>query len=149
MSLPKIFDCTQVKVIAWGIPISKGPGASGYAEGAFLEIEQDGPSWKVKKGADGSITRSATNEPGTKISVHLMSSSSSNAVFSKMWNLDVNGINGAGIGTFVGSDMQGTSVFEAEAFWVVGPPKKTYSQEGETTTWECYGCEVERLDGGN
>jgi Protein of unknown function (DUF3277) len=145
----KIFDCTQVKLIAFGVPISKGPGASGYAPGVFLEIEQDGPSWKIVKGADGTLTRCATNEPGTKVTLHLLQSSASNAVLSAMWNLDQKGINGAGIGTFVASDMQGTSVFESEACWVMAPPKVGYGQEGGERIWELYCCKVERFDGGN
>ena len=148
-ALVAIFDCTQVALRAFGVAISKGPGASGYAPGVFCEIDQDGPSWKVVKGADGSITRCATNEPGTKVSIHLLQTSASNAIFSAMWNLDTKGINGAGIGTFQANDMSGTSLFESEAFWVMGPPKKGYGQEAGETIWECYACKVERFDGGN
>jgi hypothetical protein len=138
-----------VKVLAFGVPISKGPGASGYAPGVFLEIEQDGPSYKITKGADGSWTRSATNEPGTKVTLHFQQTSSSNAVFSAMWNNGLSSLNGADIGTFVASDMNGTSIFEAEAFFVMGPPKKGYGAEAGETIWECYAGDVERLDGGN
>jgi hypothetical protein len=144
-----IYDCTQVKIFAFGVQISKGPGASGYGKEVFLEIEQDGQSWIVVKGADGSMTRCATNEPGTKLKVHLMQTSSSNAVFSAMWNLDIKGKNGAGIGTFASADLQGTSIFESEACWVVGPPARGYGKEAGELIWELYCGKVERFDGGN
>jgi hypothetical protein len=149
LPVPKLYNANQVKILAWGVPISKGPGASGYAPGVFMKISQDGPSFKIVKGADGSITRCATNEPGTKLTINLAQTSASNAIFSKMWNLDIGGLNGDGIGTFVGSDMNGTSVFESEAFWVMQPPEKGYGVEIGDTVWECYCCAVERLDGGN
>jgi hypothetical protein len=149
LTVPKLYNANQVKILAWGVPISKGPGASGYAPGVFLKISQDGPSYKIVKGADGSWTRCATNEPGTKITINLAQTSSSNAIFSKMWNLGLVSLNGEDIGTFVGSDMNGTSVFESEAFFIMQPPEKGYGVEIGETIWECYGGAVERLDGGN
>jgi hypothetical protein len=145
----KIYDCTQVSIVYAGVPISKGPGASGYAEGVFLEYDQDGDDWGVKKGADGSLTRYCINEPVTFAQVHLMQTCASNAVFSGMRTLDVKGVNGAGIGTFSAIDLQGTSLLEAGKCWVLKPPKKGYGKEAGETIWPLVLAQVERLDGGN
>lgn len=145
----KIYDCTQIAIVYAGVPISKGPGASGYAEGIFLEYDQDGDDWGVKKGADGSLTRFGINEPVTLAQIHLMQTCASNAVFSGMRSLDIKGVNGAGVGTFAATDLQGTSTIVAGKCWVLGPPKVGYGKEAGERIWRLVLAQVERLDGGN
>lgn len=149
MAGPKVFNANQVFVELFGVTISRGRGKAGYADGTFLEIEQDGPDFAGTKGSDGSYTRHNMNEPITKWTLHLMSTSDSNAVLSAMLLKDKTSPNGAGIGTAVANDLGGTSICEAEYAWVEGPPKKSYSRQGEEMAWTIILFDATRIDGGN
>ena len=144
-----IYDLDQVLVQIFGVSVASGPGTTPADEGSFIKIAQDGPSFKTKKGMAGRLVRSKTNEPLTKVELHLLQTSSFNATMSRMWNQDLIGVNGAGVGTFVLQDLQGTSVFTAERIWVTAPPEREWVQEQKGQVWLCEAALVDRLDGGN
>jgi hypothetical protein len=148
-AVPKTWSVNQLRVQAFGVPVTKGPGQAGAGENVFLEISQDGPSFAYKKGADGSVTRYATNEPITKVKVHLMQTSAGNAIFSAMLAADVASLNGAGIGTFVAQDLNGTSVYAFDDAWVSGPPEAGFGKDPTERVWELHMTNGGRVDGGN
>lgn len=133
-----VYDADRVLIGFAGQQISKGPGASGYADGEFCTIEPTDESFTVVKGTDGTITRSKTNQRGTKVTLKLMQSSKSNDFLSAMLLLDETQPNGAGIGTFVVQDLGGTTLFTAQYAWVVRPANQTFDKTATTREWELF-----------
>lgn len=146
---PKTWNVNQLRVQAFGVPVTKGPGLTGAGENVFVEISQDGPCFAYKKGADGSVTRYATNEPITKIKIHFMQTSAGNGIMSAMLAKDVASLNGDGIGTFTADDMNGASLFTAGSCWVAGPPEVGYGKDPTERVWELHATDTDRFDGGN
>jgi hypothetical protein len=144
----KVWNVNDIALVAFGIPITKGPGKTGMAEGAFLEIEQDGDDFAVKKGIDGSAVIFAKNEPLTMVHVHVMSTSEANGVLSTMRQTAVSSGGTDGIGTLLAKDTQGASVFEAMACIVAGPPKLAINGEPGENVWPIICLGTTRVDGG-
>lgn len=145
-----VYDSDQVRINAGGFAVSKGPGASGYAEGQFCTIEADGPSFTVKRGTDGTETRSKTLNRGTKVTIRTMTSNSpTNGFFSGLVTADEAGPNGASIISLVVEDMQGTSKFASDSAFLMGFPKKVYSGEAEELEWEFHAIRRAHVIGGN
>ncbi len=149
MSAVKVYDADQVTVLLGNVAISKGVGASGYADGEFVRIEQPTEDFKVKEGTDGQITRSKTNTKLTKVTIRTMQSSDSNPYLSSLRALDQNGSNGAGIVSLVVKDRQGTSLHAAQYAWVNAPPDVSYDREATEREWPIMCYMDERVDGGN
>lgn len=144
-----IYDSDRVVVEFAGNLISKGPGASGYADGPFLKIEPTDESFVVYKGTDGTITRSKTNQRGTKITLLLGQSSKSNDFLSAMLALDETQPNGAGIGTFLVQDLGGTTLFTAQFAWVVRPANQDFDKLATVREWELFAVRDEINVGSN
>jgi hypothetical protein len=140
----KIYDADQVTVILASIPID-----SGYADGEFLSIEQDTDDFTDVVGTDGEVTRSKTNDRRATITLTLMQSSGGNAVLSALNNLDVNTPGGAGVGTLLVRDKQGTSLYAASKCWIAKPPTATFGREAGSREWKIRCADLKRLDGGN
>jgi Protein of unknown function (DUF3277) len=144
-----VYDADRVLVEFAGQLISKGPGATGYADGAFLKIEPTDESFVVYKGTDGTITRSKTNQRGTKITILLSQSSASNDFLSTMLNLDETQPNGAGIGTLLVQDLSGTTLFTAQFAWVVRPANQDFDRTATAREWELFAVRDEINVGSN
>jgi hypothetical protein len=94
----RVADADQYRITFAGVPISRGAGQSGYADGEFLSIEQVQESFKSVEGTDGTVVRSKTNSRLVNINVSLIETSTSNAYFSSMITLDEGGVIGARCG---------------------------------------------------
>lgn len=140
----KIYDADQVSLVFMGIPIS-----SGYADGVFVEIEQEEDDFSHKVGTDGETTRSKTNNRNADIKLHLMQTSDGNAALSAVNNLDVSAPGGAGVGPMLIRDRQGTSLYTAAHCWIRKPPDVAFAREAGDRVWTLHVSDLVRLDGGN
>lgn len=140
----KEYDADQVSMIFMGIPIN-----SGYDDGVFLEIEQEEDDFKHKVGTDGETTRSKTNNANADVKLHLMQTSSGNALLSAINNVDKLGQNGAGVGPMLVRDRQGTSLYTAAHCYVRKPPDVKFAREPSDRVWTLHCTDLIRLDGGN
>lgn len=140
----KIYDADQVTMILCNIPID-----SGYADGEFLRIEQDSDDFSDVVGTDGEVTRSKTNDRRATVTVSLMQSSTGNTVLSALNNLDRNIPGGAGVGTLLVRDKQGTSLYTAAKCWIMKPPDAAFGREATSREWKIRIGNLVRLDGGN
>jgi structural protein KPP10_ORF10 len=146
----KIYDADQVAAGFAGVLISKGAGASGYADGEFIRIVQNAESFTAIEGTDGTVTRSKTNRRLCTITIRVMqSNSATNGFLSAMLLLDEGAPNGAGIGTFFVKDLQGTTLFEAQYCWVVKPPDQSFDREAKEREWQLMCVRDNILVGGN
>ncbi len=139
-----IYDSNGMSSTVCGIPVE-----GGFGEDTFIEIEYLSPAFVTKVGADGSVTRSATNDNRAKITLTLMQSSIENALLSALHNIDKNAGNGAGVGPLLIKDNQGTSLYAGEKSWITGHPKVVFSKSGEARAWEIECANLESFTGGN
>lgn len=140
----KVYDLNRVSLIFGGIPIS-----GGFADGEVIEIDQEDPDFTVKKGADGSVTRSKTNQRFTKVTVKLLQSSGGNTALSLLNNIDRGADNGASVVPLLIADLGGLTIFAAEHSWIAKPPKASFGAEATPREWEIHVADPTRLDGGN
>lgn len=143
MSEFKIYDANQVTLSVADILID-----SGFAEGAFVEVEQNEEDFKIVVGTDGSVTRSKTNNKSAKVIVRLLQTSDGNAQLSALNRLDKAQPNGAGVGAFLLKDRtSGTVLYQGEHCWIAKPPKVTMDKVATPREWELAVAELDRTDG--
>lgn len=134
-----VADADQYRIMVAGAPISNGAGASGYADGEFLKTAQSNDSFIVVEGADGSVVRSKRLTRLTDIEITLLQSSASNAYLSGLLALDVNQPNGAGVGSFVLEDLQGTTFILCTRAWIMKPADVTLDRGATARKWPLKG----------
>lgn len=140
----KVYDLENVISIICGLPIE-----GGYGEGDVIKIDPSEATFTVKKGADGSITRSKTYNGHVKITLTLMQSSEANALLSALHETDRLGKNGAGVGPTLIKDLGGASLHSATKSWIAGPPTATYGREATHRDWPIETANMVSFIGGN
>ena len=144
----KEYDADQIVIIIAGVTVSRGAGQSGYADGEFVSIGFK-PQFTMKKGTDGSATRSKTNDRETDIKINLMQTNSLNAAFSALLMADVSTPNGSGIGSFVLQDLQGTTFVSVPSAWLVAPADISLDRDAKSRVWAVSGLWDVAMIGGN
>ena len=144
-----VADSDQYRLMMAGAPISNGAGASGYADGEFLKTSLRNDGFIEVEGTDGSVARSKRNTRLVDIELTLLQTSTSNAFLSGLYFLDTNQPNGAGIGSFVLEDLQGTTLILCSQAWVRKPADVTLNRSAEPRKWMITGMYSAYLVGGN
>lgn len=144
-----VSDADQYRLMVAGIPISNGAGASGYGEDEFLKIAMAEDAFITVVGADGTTVRSKSNNRLVNIDLTLMQSSVSNTALSALYAMDTNQANGAGIGSFVLQDLQGTTLILCTKCWIRKPAEVTLKRAASTRTWNITGLYSVMLIGNN
>lgn len=140
----KVYDAKQVSLIVANAPIQ-----SGFNEGEFCTVEMLSPAFEDQVGTDGEVTRTATNDRRATVKVKLMQTSDGNAILSALLTLDQNTPGGAGVGTFLLRDRQGTSLYAASKCWVVQAPASTFDKVATVREWEIRCADMVPFVGGN
>lgn len=128
-------DADQYRVMVTGVAISKGAGQSGYTDGEFLNVAPARPIFESVEGTDGSISWSATNSRLLKIKLVLAQTSGSNAFLSSLTLKDQNKPNGAGIGSFIVEDLQGTTLLLCSRSRITNWPDFTLNRTSQPRSW--------------
>lgn len=139
-----VYDPNEVSIVVAGIPIE-----GGFADGSFIEIEQESDDFEDVVGTDGDVTRSKTNDRRATCTLTLMSSANANLLLSAISNIDRKASNGAGVGPFLVKDNQGSTLFAAEKSWVAKPPTAVFDKTATPRAWKIRIADLERVDGGN
>jgi hypothetical protein len=139
-----VYDPNEVSIVAAGVPVE-----GGFADGTFVEVDQDSDDFVDVVGVDGDVTRSKTNDRRGTITITLMQSSQSNAVLSALSNIDRKTGNGAGVGPLLIKDNQGTTLYAAEKSWIAKPPAAGFDKTAGPRAWKIRCADLERFDGGN
>jgi len=140
----KTYDASQVTMVFLGLPIT-----SGYADGDFVEVSSNEDDYKMEVGTDGEVTRSATNNRTGTVKLHLMQTSSGNAILSTARQAGLIAKNGADVGPMIVKDNSGASVFLAGKCWIQKPPDSPYGREAQARVWTIAVADLVRYDGGN
>jgi hypothetical protein len=144
-----VADADQYRLMVAGAPISNGAGASGYADGEFFKSSLKNDGFIVIEGSDGSVARSKRLTRLVDLEITLLQTSTSNAYLSMLYNLDQNQPNGAGIGSFVLEDLQGTTLVICTRAWVNKPADIQLDRGATARKWPLVGLYSVYLVGGN
>ena len=128
MALLGTYSAARVSIVVAGFPVS------GYADGAFVTIEESGDGVMYKSGADGEVARSISTNLIVDITVTLLQSSASNDVLNNLYNVDRLS---SGNGTFpvVIESLSGTTLYLSGICWVKKRAKVTFNREIENREW--------------
>jgi hypothetical protein len=137
------YDPSQVAVVFAGIPIN------GYADGTFLNVEQNEDSFTLTIGSDGEGCRAKSNNRSGRVTFTLGQWSMANDLLSAVHNVDINTPNGDGIGPLLIKDNSGRSIYTAEKAWIVKPPAAAFGREAESREWVIETDNLIQFHGGN
>ena len=145
-----ICDSDQFRLTFAGVQLSYGAGASGYADGEFFKVTQMKPSFTEVEDTDGTVSRSKTNSRlGEAMLRTMQTNSRTNGYLSTMLMFDESNPNGAGVGTLVLQDMNGTTYFKALKAWVIGPPDQSFDRSAKEREWKFHVVRSSVIVGGN
>ena len=142
----KVLDIKRYALVFGVVPISS---IGGYGEDEVITFKQTEDSFGTKVGADGSVTRFATNASLAEMELSLMQTSPLNALLSGILLLDTNTPGGAGIMPFTIADLQGTTLLVCSHAWIVGPPEVTIGKTATERKWKFNGEIAGIMVGGN
>lgn len=138
----RIYDSNQVQVAFAGVPVQ------GYADGDFLTINHEADAFSDVVGTDGQVSRSKTNDRRATVEIILMSTSPTNDLFSAIYKADLEAPGGAGVGSFLVTDLNGTSLYTGQG-WIMRAPDVTYGREANERTWTLRIDSLVEFTGGN
>lgn len=109
-------------------------------EGGFLKVSKVEDSFKTKKGASGSITRSATLDPEWLAELTLTQSSPFNGLLQALANEDEaaarDGLPGQGVSVFSVVDLSGRMLISSPKSWLKKPADDEMTNDSMDKTWQ-------------
>lgn len=139
----RIYDSKKVACSLAGLPLS------GYADGNFLEVTYDSDQFVDVIGTDGTVSRSKSNDLRATVTIRLMQTSPSNDVLSALLQVDLNADGGAGVGAFMVTDVQGTTLLIGENAWIMKFPDQNFGREAQERSWTIKVDKLNSFVGGN
>jgi hypothetical protein len=106
---------------------------TGYADGTFVSIAQNGDSFEKVKGADGTVERVNKNADDYAVTITLKQSSMTNDALSTIHIADK--LSNTGKFPLTVKDLQGTSLFFAAQAWIAKPPDSERSDASSNREW--------------
>lgn len=146
----KTWNPAQLRISFAGIQISRGAGASGYAEDEFLSAKPINESFTDVLGCDGTVTRNATNSRLWEIKLQtLQTNSITNGALSVILASDEASFNGNGVAPFVAQDLNGTTQLECLRAWLTGWPEMVFGKQAKARVWTMHAVADLIVCGGN
>jgi len=127
--------------------IVAGNIVTGYADGTYLSVERNNPSFNLQIGSDGEAVRAKSNDKSGRITITLQSGSPMNDILSGLWKADE--LNSGGVFTVLVKDNNGASLHSAETAWIVQVANAEYTREASSREWIIETDNLESLVGGN
>lgn len=140
----KTYDPKKLDIVFAGIHLNEG-----IAEGTFITITPTTGGFKMKVGADGSVTRVRVHDRTASVKFTLMQSSAVNDRLSALYEADRNAVNGQGVGGFLLQDRSGTTIQEAAKAFISDEPVVTFSGDVESREWTIALADKRGLQGSN
>lgn len=137
----RTFDSKQIVLTVGGIPIG------GFADGTFLQYEDDEDAFTKVTGADGVVSRSKTNNSGGTLTITVAQTSPSNDILSNFANADK--LSNTGVIPVVVKDINGTTNIFAPNGWVRKKAPLEWSKEITDNEWILDLADVDSVIGGN
>ncbi len=123
----KTYDPASVDIIFAGIPFE------GFADGTFVTVARDNPSFTSIVGSDGEGARAKSNDRSGTITCTLMQTSATNDALSDVMAADE--LTGDGVGSLLVKDGSGRTICEAETAWLEKPADAEFGREISNREW--------------
>lgn len=122
------YACDEVDILVAGfIPVE------GLFDGTFVNIKKDILPFTARRTPDGSVARVHHRDLTYTITITLHSGSTSNDLFTKLWQLDE--ISQRGKFPLIIKDQSGTDLFASSTTWIESPPEIIKSTSVEARSW--------------
>lgn len=115
------------------IVLLSGVSIGGMAEGTFISISKESPSFTTKVSSDGVVSRGYTNSPIYSVTLTLHSASPSNDVLTDFWLADES--SRRGFFSVLIKDPLGSSLFDASAGWITKTPNMEFGDKISNREW--------------
>lgn len=119
---------------------------SGFADGTFIQVERNNPTFTVISGASGETARVKSNDKTGKVTLTLMATSPLNDTLTGFMKADE--IRNNGKFPLSIRELTGTTVLASLEAWVSKPPRVEYGKENGTREWEIEVGTLEMFVGG-
>ncbi len=123
----KTYNPADVQLVIAGNPIS------GYADGTFINIARNNPSYTSGTGSTGEGWRAKSNDKSGTCTITLLQTSRSNDALSALSALDE--ASGDGVGPLLLKDNSGRSLYAAETCWIEKPADSEFAREQSDREW--------------
>jgi len=137
----KTYDPGSVSIVFAGIPFE------GFADGTFVTVGRDNPSFNSIVGSDGEGARAKSNDQSGTATVTLMQSSVTNDLLSEVVRQDE--LTGDGVHPLLIKDNSGASIYQAETAWLEKPADGEFAREITNREWVIKTDKLLVLTGGN
>ncbi len=124
-----------------------GVRITGFAKGTMINVERDEAAFAKTPGATGDTVRVRNRNRGGKATFTLMAESPVNDQLSALAQLDEKF--GTGSGELLITDLNGTSVYEAENAWIEKISNAPMGDEAQNREWVIDCAELLMFVGGN
>lgn len=139
----KFYDPDQVVVYFAGGLIQ------GFADGEFIAVEMMSDGFGDVVGTDGEVARSKSNDRRATVTIKLLQTSDSNLFLSGIHTTDLNAPAGAGVGSLLIQDLQGTTLLNAVSAWIVKFPDQSFDRTAKSREWQIRCAALTPVVGGN
>ena len=137
----KTYNAGDVAIIFAGIPFE------GFADGTFVTVVRDNPSFNSLVGSDGEGARAKSNDRSGTITCTLMQTSLTNDALSSLALLDE--LTGDGVAPVLVKDNSGRTVASAETAWIEKPADAEFGREISNREWVLKTNDLSMFIGGN
>lgn len=122
------YDPMKVSVLVNYVPVT------GFADGTFVSVNRNNPTWNTVSGASGEVVRSKSNDKTGTIEITLMQSSAFNSTMKGLMLADET--SNAGKFTIqVIDNNTGKEIIGATEGWINQPPQIEYGKEQSERQW--------------
>lgn len=108
----------------------------GYAEGTFIQLTKEEDIYRIRRTADGCISRTRIESKVWTLDLTLAQSSPSNDMLTQLHLADIRG-GGAKFPITI-KDALGSTLFSDKQAWIQRLPDVTFSNAVETRVWRIY-----------
>jgi hypothetical protein len=128
----KDWNINDLAISLNAIPLDDG----GYADDEVFSLEWDDSQFLDFTGADGEVSRYATNNFKAFVTLRYANTANANDRLSSMLQADLSLPNGAGAGVFNARDKEGRLVVLSERAWITGFPAYKAGKAVQVLEWK-------------
>jgi hypothetical protein len=101
-----------------------------------MQLEWEEDQFTAYVGADGEVSRAATNNGLATITLTYAQTAAANDRLTALLKADIAAPNGAGAGMYSARDVNGRMLVQAERAWVMGYPSVTLGKTIQVVEWK-------------
>jgi Protein of unknown function (DUF3277) len=131
MTQMRAWNVKDLAISLNAVPLSDG----GYGEDEVMKLEWEEDQFTVYVGADGEVSRAATNNGLAKVTLTYAHTAAANDRLTALLKADLAATNGAGAGVYSARDVNGRMLVTSERAWVMAYPSVTLGKNIQTIEW--------------